>query len=83
MAVLLIGSYADSPEALERGDAKVIQFARSPEQCFDVAEILIKQAKHIMDPTSSSGSINRYSPGDLSGARKLHQPKSIADQDAG
>lgn len=57
MAVLLIVSYADTPEALETDEAKAIQFAMSPEQCFDLAEIFIKQAKRIMDPTSSGGSI--------------------------
>jgi hypothetical protein len=57
MAVLLVLSYADSPEAFEVGESRAIQFAMSPEQCFDVAETLIKQAKRIMDPSPSGGII--------------------------
>ena len=56
IAVLLAVSYVDSAEALEKGQSKSIQFAMTPEQCFDVAEVLIKQAKTVMDP-SSDGSI--------------------------
>ena len=57
IAVLLAVSYVDSAEALEKDEWKTIQFAMMPEQCFDLAQALIKQAKRIMHPSSSGGSV--------------------------
>ena len=48
IAVLFAVSHVDSAEALEKGASKSIQFAMTPEQCFHIAEALIRQAKRVM-----------------------------------
>jgi hypothetical protein len=53
MFVLLAVQYSDSPEALERGENRQIQFALMPQQCLEIAEALTRQAKRLIGPAPS------------------------------
>jgi hypothetical protein len=48
MSVLLAIRYAPTPEALESGDSKSIQFVMTPQQCLELSERLTKLAKIVL-----------------------------------
>ncbi|HTO41114.1 MAG TPA: hypothetical protein VL026_09085 [Rhizomicrobium sp.] len=53
MSVFLQVRYAQTPEQLKAA-GKVIQFAMTPQQALTLAEMMTKQARHILDQTPST-----------------------------
>lgn len=48
MGVILAVRYAPTPEALESGESKSIQFVMTPQQCLELSERLTKLAKIVL-----------------------------------
>jgi hypothetical protein len=53
MAVLLVMRYINSPEEFETGGDQV-QFVMTPQQCLELAEVLTRQAKAVLQTPPSS-----------------------------
>ncbi len=49
MAVILAVHYAPTPEALESGESRSIQFVLTPQQCLELAVGLTKLANFVLD----------------------------------
>jgi hypothetical protein len=58
MGIVLAMHYAETPEALESGESKAIQFALTPQQCLQLAERLTKLARHVLDQPPSGKPTN-------------------------
>ena len=49
MGVILAIHYAPTPEALETGEYKVMQFVMTPQQCLELADRLTKLANIVLN----------------------------------
>lgn len=50
IAVLLAIQYVETPAELETGDSKSIQLVLTPQKCLELAEVLTRVAKRILEP---------------------------------
>jgi hypothetical protein len=55
IAVLLAIEYVETPEELETGGRKSIQFVLTPPQCLELAEVLARQAKRLLGDSLPPG----------------------------